>query len=324
MKKRYIIIIFLILMLIFSQNSLAANGATINAPSTVETDSTVTINVTISNVAAWNITITASGATDGCIKRFADATEDALNTTKTFSISFKSKGTGSIDVVVNGDVTSQDGKNKNVSASKRIAVTTKQTETKPNTSTGSSSNQQQKPNTSTGSSSNQQQKPSTSTGSSSSQQQVPSTSTGSSSSQQQKPSTSTGSSSSQPQAPSTSTGSSSSQPQVPSTSTEDASKDQQKQSATTENTSNEQQKNENTIENSYEQQSTVEDMEESQNQIFDEERQEEIKEKLSDAEVVSKNVNTKYVIGFIIILIVIALVVVIVLKRKNFSKEKSE
>ena len=296
MKKRYIIIIFLILMLIFSQNSLAANGATINAPSTVETDSTVTINVTISNVAAWNITITASGATDGCIKRFADATEDALNTTKTFSISFKSKGTGSIDVVVNGDVTSQDGKNKNVSASKRIAVTTKQTETKPNTSTGSSSNQQQKPNTSTGSSSNQQQKPSTSTGSSSSQQQVPSTSTGSSSSQ----------------------------PQVPSTSTEDASKDQQKQSATTENTSNEQQKNENTIENSYEQQSTVEDMEESQNQIFDEERQEEIKEKLSDAEVVSKNVNTKYVIGFIIILIVIALVVVIVLKRKNFSKEKSE
>ncbi len=219
MKKRYIIIIFLILMLIFSQNSLAANGATINAPSTVETDSTVTINVTISNVAAWNITITASGATDGCIKRFADATEDALNTTKTFSISFKSKGTGSIDVVVNGDVTSQDGKNKNVSASKRIAVTTKQTETKPSTSTGSASNQQQAPSTSTGSSSSQQQAPSTSTGNSSSQQQVPSTSTGSSSNQQQ----------------------------VPNTSTEDASKDQQKQSTTTENTSNEQQKNENTI-----------------------------------------------------------------------------
>lgn len=268
MKKRYIIIIFLILMLIFSQNSLAANGTTINAPSTVETDSTVTINVTISNVAAWNITITASGATDGCIKRFADATEDALNTTKTFSISFKSKGTGSIDVVVNGDVTSQDGKNKNVSASKRITVTTKQTETKPSTSTGSSSSQQQKP--------------------------------------------------------STSTGSSSSQKQVLNTSTEDASKDQQKQSTTTENTSNKQQKNENTIENSYEQQSTVEGMEEDQNQIFDEDMQEEIKEKLSDDEVVSKNVNTKYVIGFIIILIVIALVVVIVLKRKKFSKEKSE
>ena len=65
-------------------------------------------------------------------------------------------------------------------------------------------------------------------------------------------------------------------------------------------------------------------MEEDQNQIFDEEMQKEIKEKLSDDEVVSKNVNTKYVIGFIIILIVIALVVVIVLKRKNFSKEKSE
>ena len=267
MKKRYIIIIFLILMLIFSQNSLAANGTTINAPSTVETDSTVTINVTISNVAAWNITITASGATDGCIKRFADATEDALNTTKTFSISFKSKGTGSIDVVVNGDVTSQDGKNKNVSASKRITVTTKQTETKPSTSTGSSSSQQQKPSTSTGNSSSQQQAPSTSTGSAS---------------------------------------------------------NQQKQSTTTENTSNKQQKNENTIENSYEQQSTVEGMEEDQNQIFDEDMQEEIKEKLSDDEVVSKNVNTKYVIGFIIILIVIALVVVIVLKRKKFSKEKSE
>ena len=296
MKKRYIIIIFLILMLIFSQNSLAANGATISAPSTVETDSTVTINVTISNVAAWNITITASGATDGCIKRFADATEDALNTTKTFSISFKSKGTGSINVVVNGDVTSQDGKNKNVSASKRIVVTTKQTETKPSTSTGSSSNQQQKPNTSTGSSSNQQQRPSTSTGSSSNQQQKPSTSTGSSSSQQQ----------------------------VPSTSIENASKDQQKQSETTENTSNEQQKNENTIENSYEQHPTVDNMEENQNQIFDEEMQEEIKEKLSDDEVVSKNDNTKYVIGFIISLIAIALVVVIVLKRKNFSKEKSE
>ena len=109
---------------------------------------------------------------------------------------------------------------------------------------------------------------------------------------------------------------------MPNTSTEDASKDQQKQSTTTENTSNEQQKNENTIENSYEQQSTVDGMEENQNQIFDGEMQEEIKEKLSDDEVVSKNVNTKYVIGFIIILIVIALVVVIVLKRKKMYSNK--
>ncbi|MFR6021563.1 MAG: hypothetical protein ACLUHC_01375 [Clostridia bacterium] len=160
MKKIYITLI-LAIMLIFPQVVLAAGGVSISAPSSVESGNNVTIKVTISNVAAWNIKITASGATDGVTKSYADATEDALNTTKTFSITCNSKGTGSINIKVSGDVTTQDGKNTDISSSKTISVTAKTTPvptpTPAPTPKPTPSNPSSKPNTENGGTTQNQQ-----------------------------------------------------------------------------------------------------------------------------------------------------------------------
>ena len=126
MKKLYIFFAILIMIILVPQIAFGAGSASISAPASVESGSNVTIKVTLSNVAAWNIKIKASGATDGATKSYADATEDAENTTKTFSVTCNSKGAGTITVTVTGDITSADGANKDISLTKAITVKEKQ------------------------------------------------------------------------------------------------------------------------------------------------------------------------------------------------------
>lgn len=152
MKKLYIFFAILIMIILVPQIVFGASSASISAPASVESGSKVTIKVTLSNVAAWNIKIKASGATDGATKSYADATEDAENTTKTFSVTCNSKGTGKITVTVTGDITSADGVNKDISLTKAITVKEKKvnnsTNNKPSQSTNSStSGTTSKPNT---------------------------------------------------------------------------------------------------------------------------------------------------------------------------------
>ena len=152
MKKLYIFFAILIMIILVPQIAFGASFASISAPASVESGSNVTIKVTLSNVAAWNIKIKASGATDGATKSYADATEDAENTTKTFSVTCNSKGAGTITVTVTGDITSADGANKDISLTKEITVKEKQvnnsTNNKPSQPTNSStSGTTSKPNT---------------------------------------------------------------------------------------------------------------------------------------------------------------------------------
>lgn len=134
MKKLYIFFAILIMIILAPQIVFGAGSASISAPSSVESSSNVTIKVTLSNVAAWNIKIKTSGATDGATKSYADATEDAENTTKTFSVTCNSKGTGTITVTVTGDITSADGANKDISLTKTITVKEKQVNNSTNNS----------------------------------------------------------------------------------------------------------------------------------------------------------------------------------------------
>lgn len=152
MKKLYIFFAILIMIILVPQIAFGAGSASISAPASVESGSNVTIKVTLSNVAAWNIKIKASGATDGATKSYADATEDAENTTKTFSVTCNSKGAGTITVTVTGDITSADGANKDISLTKTITVKEKQvnnsTNNNPSQPTNSStSGTASKPNT---------------------------------------------------------------------------------------------------------------------------------------------------------------------------------
>ena len=152
MKKLYIFFAILIMIILVPQIAFGAGSASISAPASVESGYNVTIKVTLSNVAAWNIKIKASGATDGATKSYADATEDAENTTKTFSVTCNSKGAGTITVTVTGDITSADGANKDISLTKEITVKEKQvnnsTNNNPSQPTNSStSGTTSKPNT---------------------------------------------------------------------------------------------------------------------------------------------------------------------------------
>ena len=152
MKKLYIFFAILIMIILVPQIAFGASFASISAPASVESGSNVTIKVTLSNVAAWNIKIKASGATDGATKSYADATEDAENTTKTFSVTCNSKGAGTITVTVTGDITSADGANKDISLTKTMTVKEKQvnnsTNNNPSQPTNSStSGTASKPNT---------------------------------------------------------------------------------------------------------------------------------------------------------------------------------
>lgn len=119
MKKK---IIVLLSILLFPVGVHAAGTASIGGANQVEIGSSVTVNVTLKNTAAWNIRINSSGSTSGCSQSFADATGNGKNATKTLSVTCKATSLGTIGFTATGDITSADGTTKNVSLSKRVTV----------------------------------------------------------------------------------------------------------------------------------------------------------------------------------------------------------
>lgn len=103
----------------------AAGSASLSlSKSKIENGSSVTASVTVKNTAAWNVTITSSGATSGCTQKFVGDSGTGNNTTKTFSVTCKSTSTGIINFVMSGDITSSDGNNTKISGSKSVTVVT--------------------------------------------------------------------------------------------------------------------------------------------------------------------------------------------------------
>ena len=100
----------------------AAGTAHISGPGSAESGSNVTVSVTVRNTAAWNISLYGSGNTNGCSKRFADVTNDGNNTTRTFKITCKATGVGSITFNASGDITSANGEKSYVNVSKTVKI----------------------------------------------------------------------------------------------------------------------------------------------------------------------------------------------------------
>lgn len=139
MKKLNKIITFMLVFMLFGLNVQAASANLSVSKSSIYVGDSFTATVTANGVAAWNIHISASGPVSGCKLDQADATADALDTNKTFSVTCKSTGEGTITVTLKGDVTSSnDGKPVKLSSSKEVTVnkkTTTTTTTKKTTST---------------------------------------------------------------------------------------------------------------------------------------------------------------------------------------------
>lgn len=120
MKKR--IIFLLATFLLMPLSVFAKPTVSINAPSTVEVGSSVTVSVTLKNMASWNIKINSSGATSGCSTSDSNVSDSTKNTTKTYTVKCKATSTGTIGFTVTGDATDEGGDTTDLSASKRVTV----------------------------------------------------------------------------------------------------------------------------------------------------------------------------------------------------------
>ena len=123
MKKiKYLIILF-ISCFYATYNVYAAGTASLSVnKNTIENGSSVSASVTVKNTAAWNVTITSSGNTNGCTQKFVGDSGTGNNTTKTFTVTCKSNSTGIINFTMSGDITSSDGTNSKISGSKSVTV----------------------------------------------------------------------------------------------------------------------------------------------------------------------------------------------------------
>lgn len=124
MKKVKYLIFSLLIYMICGYNVAAASASLSVSSGKIENGKSVTATVNMKGAAAWNITISSSGATSGCTKSFADASSDGNNINKSFSVTCKSTSTGIISFVLSGDITSSDGTNSSVSGKKSVTVTT--------------------------------------------------------------------------------------------------------------------------------------------------------------------------------------------------------
>ena len=87
--KRIKIGILLTIILLPITNVYAAGTASISANSSVVNGNNITATVTLRNMAAWNIQITGSGATNGCSVKQVGDSGDGRDTTKSFSLTCK-------------------------------------------------------------------------------------------------------------------------------------------------------------------------------------------------------------------------------------------
>lgn len=121
MKKIKYLIFAMILFI--PQVVLAAPNATVSTnANSIEKGKSVTVTVTLSDTAAWNIKITGSGAAT-CSSKQADVTSDGKSTTKKFTLSCTSTAEGTINFSVTGDITSGSGQTKDISLTKQVTVT---------------------------------------------------------------------------------------------------------------------------------------------------------------------------------------------------------
>jgi len=114
--------LLLLLAFLIPNIVLAAGSASGSVPGTIENGSNVTFTVNVSNTAAWNLKLSGTGATSGCSQSYADVTANGNNTSKSFTVTCKATSVGTITFTANGDITSADGANSNVSITKTVNV----------------------------------------------------------------------------------------------------------------------------------------------------------------------------------------------------------
>lgn len=126
MKKIKILLISLISMFAFNTNVYAASSSISVSSGNVYVGDSFTVSLYVNSSAAWNVHVTASGPVSGCTIHKADASDDALDTNRSFSATCTATGEGTIVIRLSGDVTSaSDGNAVPVSGSRSVSVSQK-------------------------------------------------------------------------------------------------------------------------------------------------------------------------------------------------------
>ena len=102
--------------------SIHAGASLTTNYSTVTKGSSFTTTVSLSGVAAWEVHVSATGPVSNCTINAADSSEDASNTSKKYSATCKTTGTGTIKITLSGNVTTASSSTSNISASKTVTV----------------------------------------------------------------------------------------------------------------------------------------------------------------------------------------------------------
>ena len=138
MKKiKYGLLLFISLFAFNNKVSAAASIST--STSQVYSGSSFSVNASVSGVAAWNVHVSASGPVSGCSINAADSTDDAMDTSKSFSATCTATGTGTITINLSGDTTTAAGQNTPISGSRTVQVVDR-----PATSNNNNSNNNKK------------------------------------------------------------------------------------------------------------------------------------------------------------------------------------
>ena len=126
MKKIKILLISLISMFAFNTSVYAASSSISVSSGNVYVGDSFTVSLYVTSSAAWNVHVTASGPVNGCTIHKADASDDALDTNRSFSATCTATGEGTIVIRLSGDVTSaSDGNAVPVSGSRSVSVSQK-------------------------------------------------------------------------------------------------------------------------------------------------------------------------------------------------------
>jgi len=124
MKNLKIIFIGIISLFVGINSINAAGSISVNT-SSIYVGDVVTVSVTVSNAAAWEVHIAVSGAASASncgTLDFADSSADALNTSKTYTATCKPTKTGTVTFSLSGNTTDASGNTTNISGSKSVSV----------------------------------------------------------------------------------------------------------------------------------------------------------------------------------------------------------
>lgn len=108
-----------------SMSSVNAASSMSTSASSIYVGSPVSLSVTVSGVAAWEIHIGVSGAASASncgSLNFADSDANAQNTTKTYTVSCTPTMTGTINFSLSGNTTDAAGNTVNISGSRSVSV----------------------------------------------------------------------------------------------------------------------------------------------------------------------------------------------------------